>query len=219
MKEKETNHEIISIPKTISQSIYNYLKKSIIENKLKVNERINEKEIADIFRVSRTPVREAVARLAAEGFINIDYHREAVVKEISFKEIQQIFEVIRILDSSTIDLVVDNIDIAALNKIEKMTSKLESYFLMKDINKYIDTNIAIHEKMWAYVPNDFLQELLFHCSIKIKRYTFILNQALANSENLSRSMSTHQEILKALKNKEKEKLKILISKHWVPPLP
>jgi len=65
VKKREPDPINYTMPETLGQSIYNCLKKAILENKIKPNQKINEKEIADSFKVSRTPVREALVRLEA----------------------------------------------------------------------------------------------------------------------------------------------------------
>ena len=109
------------IPKTLSQSIYNYLKEAIISHQLKASQRINEKEIADLFQVSITPVREAVLRLGAEGFIDSNFHREAVIKEVSYRELKEIFQVLGVLDSVAVGLILDTINQEELKELESLT--------------------------------------------------------------------------------------------------
>ncbi len=59
-----------SMPKTLSESVYNNLRTGIINNELKAGQRIYEKEIAKLYGVSTTPVREAFLKLNAEGYIS-----------------------------------------------------------------------------------------------------------------------------------------------------
>ncbi len=66
---KELHPPIYKIPRTLSQSIYYYLKDAILKGKFKARTKINEKEIVEIFQVSRTPLREAIVKLAAGGFV------------------------------------------------------------------------------------------------------------------------------------------------------
>lgn len=209
------------IPKTLSQLIYDYLKESIIKNELKPNQKIDEKEIASIFGVSRTPVREAVLRLAAEGFVKITSHRESVVKEVTYKELKGIFKVIGILDSYAITLILDVINPEELIKIEKMTSKMKNNFQLKEVEKFIDMNYAIHDLLWDYLTdiNSCLQKTLRQCIIQIRLCYYPLNSVFRRPEILERSMNAHEEIMEALKTKNKEKLKIITLEHWIPPLP
>lgn len=219
---KELHPPIYKIPKTLSQSIYYYLKDAILKGKYKARTKINEKEIAEIFEVSRTPVREAIVKLAAEGFIEITSHRESAVKEVSFKELSEIFQVIAVLDSFASALVIDNISSSEFLKLKKMTNKMEYYLHQNDVENFININYAIHNKMWDYLTNinSFLQKKLRDSIDQIKMdKSYALNSAFRNSKIINISMKFHKEILKALKIKDKKKLKTIILEHWIPPLP
>lgn len=218
MKDREPDKITYTMPETIGQSIYNCLKKAIIENKIKPNQKINEKEIADSFKVSRTPVREALVRLGAEGFTKITSHRDVVVQEVSYAELADIFQVIGILDSLAITLVLDKIDPNEFIKVEKMTTKLEHYYNKKEIEKFIDMNCAIHIRIWDNLTNSYLQKSLRHCLAHIKRCNYALISAFNKKEILDASMKAHKKILKALNKKDNEALKNIIQEHWSPPM-
>ena len=89
MAKSNTGISKYPLDRTMSEFIYGSLKDSIINNELKANQRINEKQLAEYFKVSRTPIREAVLRLEAKGFVRIDSYRRAVVKEISYNDRKQ----------------------------------------------------------------------------------------------------------------------------------
>lgn len=218
MKEREHDSINYTMPETLGQSIYNCLKKAIIENKIKPNQKINEKEIADSFKVSTTPVREALVRLEAEGFTKITSHRDVVVKEISYGDLAELFQVIGILDCLAATLLVDKIDPKEFIKVEKMTNKLEHYYNQKEVEKFIDMNYEIHDRIWNHLTNKYLQKSLKHCLAHIKRCNYALNSAFHKKEILDASMNAHKEILEALNKKEKGKLKQIIQQHWNPPL-
>jgi DNA-binding GntR family transcriptional regulator len=204
----------IPIPKTVSQSVYGYLKKSIIDCKLRADQKINEKEIADIFQVSRTPVREAIAQLAAEGFIKIDHHHGAVVKGISLEEIRNILEVLEVLDELAVEQAVDNLNAKDLRKLENFNDKMEKASQKREIEKYLNHNFEFHKTIWSSVSNDFLRENLNYCLTQFKRYMSTLTNYFKNLEFLRESMKNHEEILDRLKRKDKKNLKVLISQHW-----
>jgi len=211
---KEDSPAKYSIPKTISQSIYSYLKESIIENRIKANQKINEKEIASLFQVSITPAREAILRLGAEGFLTINSHREAVVKEISYKELKEISQIMGVLDSLAVSMAIDMLLPEDIREIEKMTETMEGHFHARAIEKYMELNIAIHTRIWKFVPNRFLQETLNYVSEQLLRYNYARYYAYQKPGALERSLKEHKEILKALRARNKQKLKTLISKHW-----
>jgi len=113
------------ITKTLSQTIYNYLKDAVVTNKLKANQRIIEKDIAEMFGVSTTPVREALLRLAAEGYLFIDSHRKTVVKEASIEELKEILQVMAELDTIAVEHVVERIQPEHLQKLRELTEQME----------------------------------------------------------------------------------------------
>ncbi len=218
MKERESNSINYTMPETLGQSIYNCLKKAIIENKIGPNQKINEMEIADSFKVSRTPVREALVRLEAEGFTKITSHRDVVVREVSYAELAEIFQVIGILDCLAVNLVVDKIDPKEFIKIEKMTNKLEHYCNQQEVEKFIDMNYEIHDRIWNHLTNKYLQKSLKHCLVHIKRCNYALSSAFHKKDLLDESMKAHKKILEALNKKDEEKLKRIIQQHWNLPL-
>jgi DNA-binding GntR family transcriptional regulator len=218
VKERESDSINYTMPETLGQSIYNCLKKAIIENKIKPNQKINENEIAASFNVSRTPVREALVRLEAEGFTKITSHRDVVVKEVSYEDLAELFQVIGILDCLAATLVVDKIDPREFIKVENMTNKLEHYYNQKEVGKFIDMNYEIHNRIWSHLTNKYLKKSLKHCLAHIKRCNYALSSAFHKKDLLDESMKAHKKILEALNKKEKEKLKQIIRQHWNPPL-
>ena len=221
MNNKKISASKFRIPKTLSQSIYEHLKESILNKELEPNQRINEQAIADSFEVSRTPVREAVVRLAAEGFVDIVSHREALVKEVSYKELKEVFQVIGVLDRLAAHMIVDTIDSHELTKLEKLTSKMERHFIMREVEKFLDLNYKIHERLWDYLTdkNMFLQNELRFCVNQLKMCYYPLNRAFEDPKIMRKSMTAHKEIMEAIKEKNSAKLETIIFDHWTPPLP
>ncbi len=214
-KESSFSH---AFPKTLSQSIYNYLKDSIIDNKLKANQRINEKEIAGTFGVSTTPVREAVLRLGAEGFVTINFHREAVVKETSYEELKEIFEVLGALDSIATGIAAENLNPERLKELEDLAREMERQCRTSSLEKYLDLHVDMHNKIWDFLPNKFLKGLIQQVSDQMLRYKHARIHAFQKPGVLKKSLDEHKELIKALRAKDKRRLKTLMPKHWVSPL-
>ena len=79
---------MIETKKPLREIIYNKLLEAIIQGKINVGEKLIENELAHKFRVSRTPIREALLQLEREGFVSHTKHVGAVVKKISARKIQ-----------------------------------------------------------------------------------------------------------------------------------
>lgn len=215
MKEK-INRSSRFLPKTISQFVYDHIKRNIIDNKFIANQKIFEKEIAESLQVSRTPVREAIAQLAAEGYILVDPRHGATVKEISYKEIKNILEVLGALDELAAEQSMDNMSSQDLAKLENVHTRMEKCYQKKEIEKYLNHNFEFHKRIWSSILNSFLRENLYYCLTQYKRYSHALSSIFKHPEYLDDSFKDHIEILEALRRKDKNKLKAFISRHWKP---
>lgn len=182
------------------------------------NQKINANEIARLFGISTTPVREAVLMLGAEGFVTINSHREAIVKEISYEELREMGRVLELLDSLGSSLAMDNLSSEKLKELEYLTEEMERFCYLRSIEKYMDLNIGIHQKIWECIPNRFLHSTLRSVSNQILRYKYLYIYAFKRPRVLENSMNEHREILQALKIRDKKKLKYLILGHWSFPL-
>lgn len=202
------------ITKTLSQSIYNYLKDAIITNNLKANQRVIEKDIAKKFGVSTTPVREALLRLSAEGYVSIDSHRKTLVKEISYQELEDIFKVMADLDVIAISQVVDHVQPKHIQELEDLTSQMEQKAKANDIEKYLGLNTAVHKKIWDILPNKVLQKTIEFVHSQLLRYSYSRIIAYMEPAVLKQSLQEHKKILRALEDKDKRTLKTLIRSNW-----
>ncbi len=204
----------LNITKTLSQSIYNYLKNAVITNKLKANQRIIEKDIAKMFGVSTTPVREALLRLAAEGYLFIDSHRKTVVKEASIEELKDILQVMAELDTISIEHAVDHIQPEHLQKLKELTEQLEQVGRSKDPEKYLEINTTLHKKIWDILPNKVLQRTIEFVHSQLMRYMYSRISAFQEPAVLDQSIQEHKKILRAFEDKDKRALKSLIRRNW-----
>jgi DNA-binding GntR family transcriptional regulator len=203
-----------AIPKTLSESVYNNVKAGIISNEFKAGERIYEKEVAKRFGVSTTPVREALLKLSAEGFISIDSHRKATVKEISYEELEDIFEVMSDLDALAVSHVVDHISPECIEEIESLVAEMEEVCKPAYIQRFLELNMAIHAKTWSALPNKVLERTLHFVHGQLLRYNYPRYVAFQDPAIMKKSLDEHKEILAALKNKNKRELKKFIKTHW-----
>ena len=206
--------DTIIYPRTLRDRVYIYLKNAILKGELKANQRIQEREIAAIFGVSTTPVREAVLKLAGEGFIRIDSHKEAFVKEISYKELEDIYEVIRFLDSLCMRMVVETITDEKIKEIEKLTKKMEKFCTQDTIDEYCDLNSKIHIKIWESVRNKFLYKIILQVHDQFLRYNTQRVSVFNEPGALQESLKDHKLLINILKERDKDKAEKFALRHW-----
>lgn len=135
---------------TIRETIYLAIKQAILDGKLSVGQRIVEKTFAEAFRVSRTPVREALRRLESEGHVEYIPRTGVVVTGISKADVIEVYKIRKALESLVIEQVIENF---TSKDIENLRMKIdESRVLAKGNN----TTILV-SKYQSF--NDMLMEI------------------------------------------------------------
>ena len=207
-------NKTFEVPETISEAIYRYLKKAIIEGDLKPNQRIQEKEIARLFNVSTTPAREAFQRLSAEKYLAINARKEVNVVSATVKEIKEVFEVVRILDACATRKAVTNLSDDDIRDLKEMTRVLANLFKQKKIGPYVKQNLKIHFRIWKECGNSFLYESLVSLG---EKFTFYGNQLFAIIDSptfFKSSFGDHAKLMKAIETRDSDKAEKIISTHW-----
>ncbi|RWX81292.1 GntR family transcriptional regulator [Neorhizobium lilium] len=93
-----------------SERAYNTIRKLLVEFKLKPEERINEVHLAKTLGVSRTPIREALNRLASEGFVSLTPNRGFFVRSLSTEGLLDLYELRSIIECAAFRLMCDRAD-------------------------------------------------------------------------------------------------------------
>lgn len=108
----------LGIAPSASEIIAKHLREAIIAGHFAEDEPIRQDDIAQLFNVSKIPVREALKRLEAEGLVLFQRNKGAVVTRISEPELAQMFEVRVLLEAQAIRLAVPNMDEATFARAE-----------------------------------------------------------------------------------------------------
>ncbi len=189
--------------------VYQKLKEDIIKGKYEPGSVFVEKDYAAELNVSRTPVREAVLRLANEGYINIIPRKGTLISSISFEDIKSIYEYRMILEPESILLLKDKkIDMKWIDDwIDKFSSENEDSNLSEDDDKKFHVELAkITGNKYIYCQ---VESIMDKCS----RIRILSN--FESSARYQESLNEHIEILKYLKNKDVSKASEMMKVHLI----
>lgn len=203
-------------PQPMSDRIHDYLREAIIKNEIKPRNIIREKDIAAVFNSSTTPVREAIKRLASEGFVEIHPYRHATVSEITYKEYEEISETMYVLDSYAHKVVIQELTEKDHQVLREMTSELEKFCTIDTLEKYLEMNAAIHIYVWEFLKNEFLYTTIRQAFDKfLHGHRHILyTQWTRNDSSLKKSLRLHKKMTKALIERDTSHISSIIKKHW-----
>lgn len=204
----------LATPATISETVFRHMKKAILEGDLKPGQRIQEKEIAQFFNVSTTPIREAFRRLAAEEYLSIDARKEVMVTSVSVEQIKEVFEVVRSLDLLATNKALDHFESKDLEDLEKMSRDMENFFGQKNLLAYIRQNLKIHYRIWKDCGNQFLLKTLMDMGDKFFFYSSQVYAKIDDPAFFNRSIKEHFDLIQAIEKKDIADIEKIINSHW-----
>jgi DNA-binding GntR family transcriptional regulator len=175
------------------------LREMIISCELKPGERLPENDIVQAFGVSRTPLREALKLLAAEGLVEIRPHRGAVIAEISLEEISQTFDIMESFEGMAGPIVCDRISNKDLAELEVVVEEMNSRYRARDLKSYFHLNKIFHNRVISLSGNKVLSSIYTEMYDKVQRARYLVND---NEQRWQESSEEHKWIMEALRARD-----------------
>ncbi|MCL4494768.1 MAG: GntR family transcriptional regulator [Firmicutes bacterium] len=115
------------VAQSVAEEVYQRLRQAIVDGDIGPGQRLIERALADSLQVSRTPVREALKQLTAEGLVSVDGHRGLIVARLSIEFIQEAYQAREVLEGLAARLAAQNrYDPEDMTKLEETLVKMES---------------------------------------------------------------------------------------------
>lgn len=195
---------------SLADQAYQALHRMIVRGELKPNERLLEPDLCNYLCISRTPLREAIKKLAAEGLVILRRHRNAVVAPIDASELEHLFEVEAGLEGIAIGLAVERMTNTEIHRLEALQERLERLVDKADLDRYFELNQRIHSLLVAGAKNPVLTETHQRLLGRLERARYL---ALGKFGRWRESAMEHREILEALKSRDAEHAQRLLAEH------
>ncbi len=203
------------VPATLSETIYQSLKKALIDGDIKPGQRLQEKEIAALFNTSSTPVREAFFRLAAEKYLVINARKEVLAQDTTQEEVRELYEIVRALDILALRKTLARIKDEDIRDLREMTAELGRCYDADDHQSYLEQNLRIHDKIWSLCGSVSLYETLTELMAKIAIYRRKTDfSPFSAPPALEKSFRDHREIFRLIEARDMAGLEKLIEAHW-----
>jgi len=196
--------------KTAKSIAYEMLRTDILEAAYPPGHPLKEVELAERFGVSRTPVRQALRELATEGLVTILDTGRSYVSDITENQFEETFDVLVSLESYSAGLAALRISDDDLEHLLDLQDKME-FAGTKDVRSYIDLNSEFHKVIHRASENQKITDLLMQ--IVDFPNSLFTKFGQVNTDNISRALSEHRELLDALKARDREWASIAMTSH------
>lgn len=205
-----SNGQSVIVRRSLHDEIVDRLRDLIVDGELRPGQKIQEPELCERFGVSRTPLREALKALAAEGLVALLPNRGASVAQITLKEIHELFPIMGALEALAGALACEHITEGALKTIRREHDRMIQYFERGEWPGYIKANRAIHDALFAAAGNESLAALFRQLLVRTHAARFVATNSPARWEQ---SVEDHQKIIAALEKRDGKKLALLLAAH------
>ncbi|MCV0429906.1 MAG: GntR family transcriptional regulator [Roseibium sp.] len=196
--------------RTLHDELVDRLRHLIIEGELKPGEKLSEKELSEMFGVSRTPLREALKVLGKEGLVNLVPNRGATVSKLTLADLEEAFPVMGALESVSGELACANITDQEIEQLERLHKEMISKYEAEDLSAYFKLNEAIHQLILEAARNPTLSEMQRSLSGRIRRARYMANMSPAR---WAKAVAEHEAILAAVKERNGGKLGKILKLH------
>jgi hypothetical protein len=207
MPSQDPTSQIERVP--LHEEVTNRLRDMIVSLRLPPGERIQEMEVAQLLGVSRTPVREAIKVLTAEGLVELLPLRGAIVKAFSAKDARDMLEVIALVETYAGERACQA-DPARIEAILEMHQEMKLFFEARQRLDYFSLNQRIHEALIALADNDTLS--MTHATLS-KRMRSLRYSGNSTPENWSAAMAEHDQMMAALAARDGPALARIMGEH------
>jgi DNA-binding GntR family transcriptional regulator len=195
---------------SLGELVHQQIVEALVSGHFRGGEELNEVSLAAQFQVSRTPVREALRRLAAEGLVVNQRNRHATVVDMSRDDVVETYQVRQILEASAARFAADRIDQGRLSELRSLASAA---------TPFADDQWEIAERRFDEELHRAVAETCGNRKLlsEIQRYNnlvrFVRSRVARNADSLAQGHTEHLRILAALEGRDSQLAEAEMSAH------
>jgi DNA-binding GntR family transcriptional regulator len=180
-------------PRALYEEVAELLRQRIFARELEPGSWIDELRISEALGISRTPLREALKVLAAEGLVTMKVRRGAYVTEVSEKDLRDVYHLLALLESDAARVVAQSATAAQLQQITELHQELENSIHNRD--RFFEINEAFHMLLLEVADNRWRNQMVADLRkvMKLNRHSSLFKEG-----RLEQSLAEHRDIVQAL---------------------
>lgn len=203
--------DVISLPRTaLHEQAAQRLRQMLVENRIPPGAKLNERELCEVLHVSRTPLREAIKMLAAEGLVELVPNRGAVALALGEDDVLHTFEVMAGLEALSGELAARRIGDEELAEIQAKHYEMLAAWKRQDLSAYYALNAQIHRAINAAAKNPVLSATYDQVNARLQALRFRSNQ---DGEKWKRAVMEHDRMVEALSARDPVAMRQVLLEH------
>ncbi|MEW6165509.1 MAG: GntR family transcriptional regulator [Pseudomonadota bacterium] len=160
---------------------------------------IDEQTLADEFGISRTPMREALKVLAAEGLVVLKPRRGCYVAQLSERDLDEIFPILAMLEGRVAEEATRRLTVTDFSRLAQVHADLERHAAANDADRFFEANQVFHDALQELAGNRWLSQLIEDTRkfLKLTR-----RDSLRLAGRIHQSLDEHRAILAAIETRD-----------------
>jgi DNA-binding GntR family transcriptional regulator len=184
-------------PRALYEEVAELLRQRIFKRELEPGSWIDEMKIAEEYGISRTPLREALKVLAAEGLVTMKVRRGAYVTEVSDTDLADVYHLLSLLESDAAGVVAQRATEAQIKELQALHKDLEAAAGNRE--KFFALNERFHMRLLEIAGNRWRDQMVADLRkvMKLNRHNSLLK-----SGRIQESLAEHRAIVEALSKRD-----------------
>ena len=198
---------------SLNARIYDELKQAIVTMNIYDDDtelRLDERTLSEQFGISRTPLREALARLDQEGLVRIEPRRGIYIERKSKQEILNMITVWAALESMAARLITAEASDDEIATLRRMLSVYDTDKVTEHLDEYSETNISFHQAIISLGKCPLIDEITDRLFMHVRA---IRARTIFEEDRAKRSIEDHLAIVEALEARDTERAERLVREH------
>lgn len=203
--------EVITIPRAaLHEQVAQRLRQMLVENRIPPGAKLNERELCEALNVSRTPLREAIKMLAAEGLVELVPNRGAIALALTENDVANTFEVMAGLEALSGELAARRVTDEELAEIRALHFEMMAAYTRRDLSAYYSLNSRIHRAINAAAKNPVLTSTYNQVNARLQALRFRSNQ---DGAKWKRAVGEHEKMIEALCERDPAAMRDVLLAH------
>jgi DNA-binding GntR family transcriptional regulator len=195
---------------SVASQVYDDIRQSILNGSLLPGTHLAEPQIASQMGVSRSPVREAIQRLEANGLITIHPSQGAFVRGLSADEVQDIYTARILIEGHMAELAAQRASRADAKALRQAVAKVDEVGHKEDYQATIEADFALHRLVWEIAEHPILFDVLTRLEDQIRMFMAVQAPLF---EHLYDSVESHHQFVEAIIAGDADAAKTTIQQH------
>ena len=196
-------------PRALYEEVAELLRQRIFRRELEPGSWIDEVKLSQEYGISRTPLREALKVLAAEGLVTMKVRRGAYVTEVSDQDLNEVYHLLSLLESDAAAVVASRASDAELKELQKLHKELEG--AVRDRERFFALNESFHMRLLELAGNRWRNQMVADLRkvMKLNRHNSLLKAG-----RVEESLREHRAVMEALVKRDSDAVRQRMQEHF-----